>query len=334
MPTGSTPNARPALSLADLEAFDPHPQGRDPEKVYRCPICQGSERAFHLNTTTGVYNCKRASCGAKGKLTDFRQERPRQSREKRAQSVLKTAFSLAPREFAANVSESAIAREETAHAPATAAIWQTLFARAQPIGSTPDAQKYLARRGVPEAIASAADVRGLTLYGRGFAVFPFCDAAGAPVAFQARALDDRPDGHRAYGTKSAGVFLTCANALKTETVILCEAPIDALSLAVCGFPSLALGGCSAPDWLPPMLAFKRVLLAFDSDRNGAGDVAAVRLAPALQSFGARALRLAPLREAVGDKSDWNMMLQSHGAHALRAWLVARLAHIEHCTLNT
>ncbi len=171
-------------------------------------------------------------------------------------------------------------------------------------------------------------MRALILYGRDFVVFPFCDLTGAPVAFQARAIDSEADGHRAYGTKSAGIFSTCAYALKSSSVILCEAPIDALSLAVCGFEAVALGGTSAPAWIVKALAFRRVYLAFDNDKNGAGDVAAAKLAPDLQSFGATVLRLAPLREPTADKSDWNMMLLQHGAPALHAWITARRAHTE------
>jgi len=315
MQTASTPNARAALSLADLEAFDT-PQGRDPEKHCRCPICHSSERAFHFNTATGVYNCKRASCGATGKLSDFWQERPKQNHKQRARNALSAAF--APKDCSPKAKPT----------NATAATWQTHFKSARPIGSTPNVQNYLTRRGLSQEIAANADVRALLLFGRAFVAFPFCDLTGAAVAFQARAIDDEPNGHRAYGTKSDGIFSTCAYALKSSSVILCEAPIDALSLAASGFEAVALGGTSAPAWIAPALAFKRVYLAFDNDENGAGDKAARELAPDLQSFGASVSRLAPLREDDADKSDWNGMLLQHGAPALHAWITARRAHIE------
>lgn len=329
MQTVSTPDVRAVLSLADLEAFDT-PQGREPEKVCRCPICQSSERAFHFNTATGVYNCKRASCGATGKLADFWQERPKQNYKQRARSALSAAFSLVPKDCSANAANAL--QNATAKAKptsATAATWQSHFKSSQPIASTPDVQNYLARRGLSEAIAENADVRALNLFGRAFVAFPFCDLTGAQVAFQARAIDGKADGHRAHGTKSDGVFSTCAYALKSASVILCEAPIDALSLAACGFEAVALGGTSAPKWIAPALAFRRVYLAFDNDANGAGDKAARELAPNLQSFGASVSRLAPLREGAADKSDWNMMLLQHGAPALHAWIAAWRAHIEY-----
>jgi hypothetical protein len=324
MQTASTPNARPVLSLADVEAFDT-PQGRDPEKVCRCPECKGSERAFHFNTATGVFNCKRASCGATGKLSDFWQDRPQQNGKQRARNALSAAFALAPKDCspnAINAPHSSTAREQSA--PAT---WQTLFAQSKPATGTAAAE-YLARRGIPDATSEAASARVLRLYPGGYprdyVVFPFCDRDGAPVAFQARAIDSEADGHQARGTKSAGVFSTCADALKAETVILCEAPIDALSLAACGFEAVALGGTSAPGWIAKALAFKRVYLAFDNDQNGAGDIAAAKLAPELQSFGASVSRLAPPREDAAEKSDWNAMLLHIGAPALRDWLTERL----------
>jgi hypothetical protein len=323
----STPNARPVLSLADLEAFDT-PQGRDPEKVCRCPECKGSERAFHFNTATGAFRCWRASCGIRGKLSDFWQDRPQQSRKQRASNALSAAFALAPKDCspnAINAPHSPTEREQSA--PATAATWQTLFAQSKPASGTA-AAAYLARRGIPDATSEAASARVLRLYPgnyrRDYVVFPFCDRDGAPVAFQARAIDSEADGHQARGSKSAGVFSTCADALKAESVILCEAPIDALSLAACGFEAVALGGTSAPAWIVNALAFKRVYLAFDNDQNGAGDAAAAKLAPDLQSFGASVSRLAPPREDAAEKSDWNAMLLHIGAPALRDWLTERL----------
>jgi len=315
----STPQV-PALSLAELETFDPRGKGRGAEKVYRCPVCQSDERALHVNHETGLWNCKRASCGANGKLTDFWTDRPKLSGRERARLALRRAFAL----------EEPRPRSE----PETAATWRAYFDSSAPIAATEGA-KYLAGRGIPEAIASAAGVRYLpNLYGRPAVVFPFHDQSGAACALLARHSDGKPDGHRALGSRSAGIFKTHADALKAsalqgETVIVCEAPADALSLAACGVPAIALGCTRAPDWLPQALAFRRVLLALDNDANGAGEVGAQELQEALQSFGARVARLKPYRAADETKSDWNTMLLQDGAAPLRAWLMARLAHIEY-----
>jgi hypothetical protein len=344
MPTATASTA--ALSFSDVESFDPRAASGGSERISRCPICQSSERAFHFNMETGAFNCKRASCGATGKLSDFWQERPNANRRDRARNVLSAAFAIQPANHArrqqsadATRAPASIAIPGDAGQPATAATWQAHWNGARPLGSTPTsaatpqtgtpAALYLARRGIPETIATAADVRALSLNGREFAAFPFHDAGGAAVAFQARAIDGAPRGHRAQGSKRDGIFATARDALSADRVIVCEAPIDALSLAACGFAAIALGGCNAPAWLPPALAFKRVLLAFDNDANGAGDHAAALLLPALRSFGARPLRLAPHRAKDADKSDWNGMLIEHGARPLRAWLPAHLAHLEY-----
>ncbi len=295
----------PALSLAQLEEFDPQGKGRGAEKIYRCPVCQSSERALHVNHETGVYNCKRASCGATGKLTDFWTERPKLLGRECSRVALRRAFVL----------EEPKPKGE----PATAATWREYFDKAAPVAGTPG-EAYLASRGIPERIASASGVRFLsTLYGRAAVVFPF-QQSGAPVAFQARAIDGKSDAHRAQGPKSDGAFLTAPDALQREVIVLCEAPIDALSLAACGVPAVALGGTAAPDWIAKACAFRRVLLAFDSDQNNAGEEAAQKLAPLLQSRGARVARLQPYRAPDETKSDWNAMLQAHGARLVQCHL--------------
>ena len=94
-------------------------------------------------------------------------------------------------------------------------------------------------------------------------------------------------------------------ALDAEQVVICEAPIDALSLAACGVPAVALCGTSRPDWLAAACAFLRVALAFDAD--GAGDKAAADLAPSLRSFGATVERWRP-----DGVRDWKELLVRRG----------------------
>ncbi len=160
--SGSTPLSPKALSLADLEAFD-EPQGRGPEKICRCPICQASERAFHFNTQTGAYNCKRASCGATGKISDFWQERPSQNRAQRARSALHAAFDLKPAIHAQNPikdPQQGAKRQETASG-VSAFDWRELWEAGLPL-TAPEAApgaEYLVRRGIELDVATSAGVR-------------------------------------------------------------------------------------------------------------------------------------------------------------------------------
>ena len=100
-------------------------------------------------------------------------------------------------------------------------------------------------------------------------------------------------------------------------VILTEAPIDALSLAACGFPALALCGTSGPDWLHIVCGLRRVLLAFDADE--AGEHAAIAIGDRLQPFGAKCQRLIPPQG-----KDWNESLIKQGNAALTDWLTAMI----------
>jgi hypothetical protein len=94
-----------------------------------------------------------------------------------------------------------------------------------------------------------------------------------------------------------------------EPLILVEAPIDALSLAAAGWAAVAVLGCNLPNWLPPRLAFRHVLIGTDAD--AAGDTAAAEWTGRLRTFGARVDRFRPAGAV-----DWNALLQRHGASAL------------------
>jgi DNA primase len=121
------------------------------------------------------------------------------------------------------------------------------------------------------------------------------------------------------GAAKTGVFSTYG-ARSCELITLCEAPLDALTLAACGFSAVALNGCIMPEWLPAALAFKRVLIASDADE--AGNKAAPEWTAKLQAFGARCARFTPYRA-----KDFNEALQRDGQSAAASYLTSRLAHI-------
>jgi len=182
----------------------------------------------------------------------------------------------------------------------------------RPLPDTPGAE-YLARRGIPAELARAAGARySLDWYGRPAVVFPVRDLEGRLVAAQGRHTDGRDDPKaRSAGPIGAGLFST-PDALDADPVILAEAPIDALSLAAAGYPAVALCGTALRPWMPPVLSWRRVLLAFDADE--AGDKAAAEWTAALR-YGTRCERLRP----EGAK-DWNALLLAAGPDALRECL--------------
>lgn len=158
--------------------------------------------------------------------------------------------------------------------------------------------------------------------GRPAVMFPLYDDKGALAAAQGRYVDGRDDPKaRTLGSKKNGVFASGGaweQAKKGAPLLIAEAPIDALSHALCGFPALALCGKSgAAAWLPLRCAFREIVLVLDADE--AGEQGAEKLLIVLSSLGAKVRRLAPS----GGK-DWNEMLTKLGKERLDEWLCQRL----------
>jgi hypothetical protein len=283
----------PTLSLADLEAFDLRPAGRGDERRFCCPLPACAEKprdrahqSLGVNTVTGLWLCHR--CGARGKLAERWEHRPwREVRRRRARE----AFALAPAPVPGHT--------------ASAAALGPMLAACVPVEGTPG-EGYLFRRGIGCDRATAADVRfAQDWYGRPAVVFVLRDRAGREVAASGRYLDRRPPKTRVAGDRRLGVFATPGAADgaiggtdQPSLLVLVEGPCDALSLAECDVPAVALVGTAAPAWLPQAAAFRRVVVALDAD--DAGDRAADGLMEALASFARSVERLRP---PAG--KDWN-----------------------------
>lgn len=321
----------PALSLADLQAHDPHPSRAGGNDRYCCPLpaCAAKKvgkdhQSLAVDRETGAWCCHR--CGEKGKLSDFWQERPnpKGTRRERERTRLKRAFDVTVKQKAEPVKPE----EENSSLARRMKQIQNAYT------GTP-AATYLESRGVPPGAGEAARVRyapawdhwekeeGGQLRKAGTdrrVVFQLTDRQGRRVAISARAIDAEFHEPKAQtiGAKKGGVFVT-PGALAAAPPIVVEAPIDALSLYACGFPALATCGTSWPDWLPDALALRPVLIGYDNDPSGEGDKAAAKLAGDLQNAGAKCYRLRPAGK------DWNEDLQALGIDALRESLRAAIA---------
>ncbi len=203
--------------------------------------------------------------------------------------------------------------------------WRGVWDAAAGVGGTRGAV-YLGKRGGGEAETEHAGVRFTSGWRSGASVlFPLVNRQGEVVAVQGRAV--RGNAKITYGPKKEGVFLAPAVlgegvvcspfARDARVIVLTEAPIDALSLAGCGVPAVALCGTSGPSWLHLACGLRRVALAFDAD--DAGERAATEHIARLSPYGARCERLRP----EGAK-DWNDMLLQLGRESLREWLALRL----------
>ena len=319
-----------ALSLADLENFDAHAPSGSSERRFCCPLCGAGKsitpahRCFGVNCDSGAFHCHR--CDARGKLTDFWEKRPDYSATNRAQHARVALNRALSPQTAPNLPTRQAKPKTKPETPQSGAAiqWRDIYDGAHELENTSGA-KYLQGRGVSSEVAALSGVRFARNYPSiGAAVlFPIFDFAGELCAVSARAIGTTTKGNtRAGGHKSAGVFGASWHKWTAfdgdlPALIVCEAPIDALSLASCGFPALALIGCNAPAMLHRATAFRRVLLATDAD--GAGDKAAQVLAATLPAYGATCERLRP-----DGAKDWNEMLQEFGHDYLSDWLASRI----------
>lgn len=320
----------PVLSLADLAAFDARATGialgQGGELRVLCPLCgqskpkDASHRSLSLNTATGVWHCHR--CGQGGKVRESWDERPLLPRRERARTALKAAFALDPAPDMVSLPQGP---QNASKSPSPdAAGWRVHLRGLQLLPET-RGMAYLHGRALTAETAHASGVRFSSAFlGRPAIVFPLRDHKGALVGAQGRYSDgkDSPKA-RTLGDKRSGLFAT-AGALTVElpALIVTEAPLDALSLAEAGYPAVAVCGTEPPAWFHRACAFRRVLLAFDADE--AGDKAADKLAPLLESFGAKCERLRPDRAPSGWGKDWNEMLQASGRDVLSDWLASRV----------
>ncbi|MGI8494364.1 MAG: toprim domain-containing protein [Pyrinomonadaceae bacterium] len=321
-----------ALSLADLESYDPHARRRGDEWRLLCPKCGDGKprdkehRSFALNKQTGAYFCHR--CKEKGLLKDNWTKQTFTSRKARTARAIARAFSVeplpsrTPAQENASESESSKAQTKLERLQSKMKSWQAAF-------TDSPAQDYLESRGIDPATAK--------VFGCGYAaawehwekdkagnwqsrgtdrrvVFPVTDREGNVIAFHGRAIDkDFIDSPKiSKGDKSLGLF-QMPNTLESEVIAICEGPMDAMALYQSGLDAAALIGTSAGAWVTSALAFRKVFVATDNDDSG--NEAAATLIDDFCSLGARAVRLCP-----EDCNDWGEFLEKHGIDALRGLL--------------
>lgn len=301
------------LTMEELEAFDSRSPNRGKERRFACPLCgrnkpiDAPHRSLAVNTENGSFFCHR--CQTKGRLKEFWDEtrlimpKKQKTRLKLISqfSINETPIKKQEKEKVENLSEKMTKyQSEFLHSPA---------------------EIYLLSRGISTDVAMRA--------GCGYAenwehwvkkddnwklqgsdrrvVFPIFDKEGKLIAFHGRAIDEKhfASAKITRGDKSQGLFLSDANVLNNQVVAICEGAIDAMSLADCGIPAVAMTGTTPPDWFCRKMSFKKVLLATDADE--AGDKSALKLQTELIARGAKFFRLRPK----GAK-DWGEVLEKLG----------------------
>lgn len=188
-----------------------------------------------------------------------------------------------------------------------------------PLAGTPG-QSYVEQRGIPLAVADAAGLRFDPDWGgRAAVIVGLRDADGGLASVHGRYLSTLRGQDKMLTVGPGGGLVSVEAAhigRPVAPLILVEGLFDALSLAVCGWSSLATI-CRWAPWLPRVCRSRVVWLAFDG--NQPGEREAQRYAQALH--GAMVRRLRP----PGRCKDWNTALDRCGPVELTRYLRQALA---------
>jgi hypothetical protein len=197
---------------------------------------------------------------------------------------------------------------------------QTL-ARGVPLEGSPG-EAYVQSRAISLAVAHEAGVRfAADFAGRAAVIQPLYNYEGSLVSLHARYLAFERGLDKMFTIGPGQGAIHVLGGWRADPLIIVEGLFDALSLAVCGWGSVATVGRWVP-WLREAAAGRTAWLAFDAGRAGEGE--AVRYAEHLSEPRIRRL-LTPGRDPVRDK-DWNTALVKRGPAAVTRWIEGQLSH--------
>jgi Toprim-like len=200
--------------------------------------------------------------------------------------------------------------------PGTGESARDRLARSLPLSGTPG-EVYVARRGVPLEVAAAAEVRfDPDFGGRPAVLVAMVDRDGALASLHGRYLHAARGENKMLTIGTGGGVVSVRGGWRAEPLIVVEGLFDALSLAACGWASVATVGRWA-HWLPEVSAGRTVWLAFDTGRPG--DAAAALYAGRL--VGAECRRLPPPPRC----KDWSTALVKRGQGTVARWVRDRMA---------
>lgn len=260
----------------------------------RCPYCHngnGNDKyTFAINMTTGAFNCKRASCGAKGNMITLAQD---------------FGFALD------NYTDAYLHRGERQY--------KTLPQRKPE--STDRAVSYLAGRGIPEEITKQYNI---TISNRNESVlcFPFYDEDDTLQFIKYRNLDYKPGdkGNKEWCESNCKPILFGMNHCKPENgaLVITEGQIDSLSVTAAGIPNAVSvpNGKNGFTWIPYcwdfLLEYEEIIVFGDCER---GEI--TLLDEIARRFrGSKLVRHVRIEDYKGHK-DANELLNAEGIEAVQ-----------------
>jgi len=201
--------------------------------------------------------------------------------------------------------------EDSPCMPGTGARPGEILAGALPLAGT-TGQVYVERRGIPVEVAEAIGLRfDADFGGRPAVIAPLYDHEGSLRSVHGRYLHVQRHQNKMLTIGHGNGMITALEGWHAKPVIIVEGLFDALSLATCGWSSIAPIGRWA-SWVPGVVSGREVWLGFDAGRPGEADATLYR--QRLSEADVR--RLLP---PAGCK-DWNTALVKRGKDVVTRWL--------------
>jgi hypothetical protein len=199
--------------------------------------------------------------------------------------------------------------------PGTQESLEQTLVRSVPLEETPG-RTYVERRAIPYDVAHAAGLRFASDFaGRPAVIQPLYDHESNLVSLHARYLEFGRGQDKMFTIGPGGGTINLLGGLRAEPLIVVEGLFDALSLAACGWASVATIGRWVP-WLREASAGRVVWLALDAGRTGEQE--SRRYAEHLCQSQVRRM-LPPERD-----KDWNTALLKRGRTVVARWVERQL----------
>lgn len=281
------------LTLADIENYDPRPRRRGKRLRAKCPLHRGDhQQSLSINVETGWGKC--FACGATVWVSDFA---PMGAKNRwRVEQTPRRRTISSPAPSPASTSLKELEKMITA------------------LAGTPGAD-YLKMRGIPPALAERYGVKYIKKGcwpGRAAArawprlAFPLATPDGVVNYYSRAASKDAPrEGAHDVLPGPKGYFNF--EALGCDMVYVCEAALDALSLAAAGADNVVglIGTHFRPEWFLAA-GTKKIILALDRDEPGQKAAAEIALKAALAGLACEVLP----EECYGGEKDLNAAWQA------------------------
>lgn len=252
-----------------------------------CPYCHKTGGNFAINLKTGAFNCKRASCGAKGNMLTLH------------------------RDFGFDLGKDVTEYERPRFS------WRR-FEHQDAIAPTDPAVRYLEGRGIPEEVTRRYEIT-TKKDDPNVLVFPFRDEEGTIAYVKYRRLDFDKKKHKSKEWSESGmrpILFGMRQCEGFDRLILTEGQIDSMSVATAGFKN----ACSVPNgkngmtWIPHcwdwLRRFQEIIVFGDYER---GEMTLLEDVRARFFCAVRAVRPEDYRGC----KDANEILQKFGPDAIR-----------------